>query len=151
MIGVTSEGECLKYTVGHNKGYMNIQKIEPLSDDQTTVTTVTSSVVDKDRYLLFLGTSFGPSTLNICSDLMPQEGQGQEHGENLKKSIVLSNGKSKARPNLNESSSNKLATKCDLSIVLDEIKDPDAKFRKLEIFKPNEGLKTALAPLGINV
>lgn len=151
MIGVTSEGECLKYTVKHTQGHMNIQKIEPLTDDQTVVTTITSSVVNKNRYLLFLGTSFGPSTLNIFSDAAIHDWEKSEQIKNLKKSIVFSNGKSKARPNLNESSSNKLATKCDLNTVLDEIKDPDAKFRNLGIFKPNEGFKTALAPFGINV
>jgi hypothetical protein len=35
MVGVTSKGECLKYTVEHNKGYLGVKQIEPLADNQT--------------------------------------------------------------------------------------------------------------------
>ena len=124
------------------------------------MTTVASSAVSKEKYLLFLGTSYGASSLSTFDKGEDSRNLVYKFKENFgnmlslclyNNALTFSYGKSLAKTDSIESSSNKLATKCDLNTVLDEIKDPEAKFRKLQIFPPSEGLKSTLEKFGVNV
>jgi len=61
--GITSHGECIKYDVHNNKAELSVHKIEALSDSQTAVATLSVQSINNNKSLLFIGTSYGHSSL----------------------------------------------------------------------------------------
>jgi hypothetical protein len=159
LVGVSSHGECLKYDISHNKGDMNLLKMDTLSDSQTVVTSISKTDINKNKTALFFGTSYGCPSFYTFSKGNP-EGERilklKENYGNMKSLILHSNaitfcyGGNDPKIDKLESKTTKLQCEIDLNSALEQVKDPNSSFKNMRYFNPNQAIKDIFSKQGVN-
>ena len=140
----------LHYTLNIAREEVKIQNITAITGEKTNVTNISTLSINKNRYLVYMGTSFGPATISSFSKAEDSHVVIYSFNENYgcMKSLCLHNnaltfsyGGLKARLSCIKSSSNRLETTCNLNSVLEEIKDLNVYFHKFLICNVTQKLK----------
>lgn len=67
MLGVTSNHDMVHYSLAKQGQDIQIVKLTPISNHKTNVTTISSTAVNRNRDLVYTGTSYGAPSLSSFS------------------------------------------------------------------------------------
>ena len=160
LLGLSSQGEWVKYSLKLAQNEVSVSQIEQITDSQTKATTIWASAINRNRNLVFMGTSFGASQLSSFSkgeNVQALIYKFQENYGNMKSlwmynnDLTFSYGNNFSKTDSIESSSNRLATSWDLNKVLAEIKDEKVNFNWFRFCNVTQELKDFLSTQNINV
>ena len=67
FIGVNSVGKWVKFDMNYKKQIFTLSKVTLISEDHSWATSIALSSINRNKYILYIGTSFGTPTLSTFS------------------------------------------------------------------------------------
>lgn len=126
FLGLSSNGECIQYEVSYQNKILDIKRFIPMADDYTLVTSTASSSINKNKNIVYYGTSYGSPEISVLTKADTArkvvfkfpENYGNIQSINMfNNSLAFNYGLLRPKVKFIQSSSNKLLAKFDLSMI----------------------------------